>query len=121
MTPDTAPQVLVAWEETLGEVLDRTQRFPKSARFTFVARIDGLALDVLAALVSARYAPRHQRKEHLQRADLDLAVLRSLVRLAHSRRLLDTGGLESLSRRFDEVGRMIGGWRAWLGVVGEGA
>jgi len=39
-----------------------------------------------------------------------LVRLRTLVRLAHARRLLDHGGYEHVSRRLDEAGRMLGGW-----------
>ena len=43
------PALLVHWEKTLGDLLDRTAGFPKSVRFTFAARVDGLALDVMEA------------------------------------------------------------------------
>ena len=33
-------------ERTLGDLLDRTQKFPKHVRFTFSSRIDNMALDI---------------------------------------------------------------------------
>ena len=55
--PDV-PQLVVHWERSLGDLLDRTASFPKSVRFTFASRIDGLALDILEALVRARWVRR---------------------------------------------------------------
>jgi len=106
-----APALLVHWERAVGEILDRTGRFPKSARFSFAARIDGLALDVLERLVRARWARRDRKAPLLEAADADLAVMRTLLRLAFDRRLIDRGGLEQVSRQVDEAGRMLGGWR----------
>ena len=109
-TPD-APTLLVHWERTLGDLLDRTGQFPKAARFSFAARIDGLALDVMDALVRARWAPRGETAAHLRAADGDLAVLRVLLRLSYERRLLARAGFEQVVRNLDEAGRMLGGWR----------
>ena len=109
-----APVLLVHWERTIGDLLDRTGRFPRSARFSFAARIDGLALDVLERLVRARWAPRGDKGRLLAAADSDLAVLRTLLRLSFDRRFLDRGALEHVSRQLDEAGRMLGGWRRSL-------
>ena len=111
MPPD-APVVLVLWERALGELLDRTQRFPRAVRFTFSSRIDNLGLDLLDHLVQARWASHGQKTVHLREADLCLARLRVLLRLSHQRRLLDTRGYEHLARELDEVGRQLGGWLA---------
>ena len=108
------PQLLVHWERTVGDLLDRTSRFPKAARFTFAARIDGLALDILDCLVRARFATQSQQVSHLATADGHLAVLRALVRLSYERRYLARAGLEAVSRNLDEAGRMLGGWRRHL-------
>lgn len=109
-----APVLVVHWERVLGDLLDRTARFPKAVRFTFASRMDGLALDILDRLVRARFAPVAQRRELLAQADSHLAVLRALARLAFERKYLDRGGLEHVARGLDEAGRMLGGWRASL-------
>ena len=103
--------LVVAWEQTVGLILDRTSGFPKSARFTFASRIDGLALDILSSLVRARYAPRAEKSRFLAAADADLSVLRVLLRLCFERRLLAGAPFERLVRELDQAGRMLGGWR----------
>ena len=110
MSPDV-PVILVLWERVLGQLLDRTQRFPKSVRFTFSSRIDNLGLDLLEQLVQARWAPPAGKAAHLLEADLCLARLRVLLRLSHQRRYLDSRGYEHLARELDAVGRQLGSWR----------
>lgn len=103
--------LVVRWQQVVGDLLDRTARFPKVVRFTFAARIDNLALDILEELVEARYASGGAKQAALRRADGRLARLRVLVRLAHDWRYLDHRGYEHVSGGLDEAGRMLGGWR----------
>lgn len=110
-------QLLVLWERLTGEILDRTALFPRNARFTFAARIDGRALDVLSDLTLARYAARAEQAQLLRSADAHLAVLRTLLRLAADRSFLSLGALEALSRGLAEAGRMLGGWRSAVGAA----
>ncbi|HMV68922.1 MAG TPA: four helix bundle protein [Myxococcota bacterium] len=114
--PVDEPGLLVFWEGVLGDVLDCTGRFPKSARFSLASRIDERSLDVLECLAEARFAAVPRRREVLATADLHLAVLRVLLRVSYDRRLLDPKALERLSRDMDEAGRMLGGWRRALGA-----
>lgn len=108
MTDDL--QLFVHWEATLGDLLQRTLRFPKAVRFTFSGRIDNLALDILEQLVEARYTGGARKVAALRAADLSLAKLRVLLRLAHQQRYLDGRGYEHTARNLDEAGRMLGGW-----------
>jgi len=113
MTGDDLP-LLVHWERTLSDLLDRTQKFPRSVRFTFTTRIDNLALDVMERLVEARYANGSRKRALLREADSALTRLRILLRLCRERRYLDRGGFEHVVRDLDETGRMVGGWRKEL-------
>lgn len=115
MAPEV-PVLFTAWEQTAGEILDRTLKFPKSVRFTFSSRIDNLVLDVLEGIVQARYAPARTKREALRDIDLALAKLRVLLRLSFDRRYLDRRGFEHVIARVDEAGRMVGGWMAQQGV-----
>jgi hypothetical protein len=112
MSTPEVPVALLLWEDITGYILDRTAQFPKAVRFTFAARIDGIALDVLERLVEARFASGARKQQALEAADLLLARLRVLVRLSHARKYLSSGAYEHVSVQLDEVGRMVGGWRA---------
>ena len=118
MTSDPLP-LFVQWEQTAGEVLDRTLKFPKSVRFTFSSRIDNLTLDILEAIVEACYSSGDRKRSSLRLADLSLAKLRVLLRLSHDRRYLDRRGYEHVMRQIDEAGRMLGGWRKQQGDHGQ--
>lgn len=113
------PVLFTHWEQFVGELLDRTARFPKAVRFTFASRIDSFALDVLEAIVEARYARGAAKQDALRRADIGMAKLRTFVRLAHARQYLDHRGYEHLSRGVDEGGRMLGGWRKQVADAGR--
>ena len=104
------------WEGVLGDLLDRTDQFPRSVRFTFSTRIQNTALDVLEKIVEARYARGPRKITALEEIDLGLAKLRVLLRLAHERRHLSHRGYEHLARGVDEAGRMVGGWLAERGA-----
>jgi hypothetical protein len=108
------PALLVHWEHTLHDLLDRTCKFPKVVRFTFSTRIDNLALDIVEKLALARYARPGEQRALLAEADGALARLRVLVRLSFERRYLERGGFEHVVRNLDEAGRMLGGWRKAL-------
>ena len=108
------PQAFVHWEAVLPELMQRTAKFPKNARFTFAQRLENLGLDIIEDLVDARFCPRDERTAILQRIDRRLNRLRVLLRLANTQRLLDHRGYESLARSVDELGRMVGGWRKSL-------
>ena len=105
------PVAIVRWEQVLDDLLDRTQRFPKAVRFTFSTRLDNHGLDILEELVEARFASGRSLSGSLATVDRRLTRLRVLLRLAHKRHYLDTGGFEHVMRGVDEVGRMVGGWR----------
>lgn len=105
------PHLLLRWEPFVGDLLDRTAKFPKAIRFTFAQRIDNTALNVLEQLVRARFGTGRLRAAALAEADLQIAQLRVLLRLAHARQMLDHRSYEHVSRELDDCGRMLGGWR----------
>lgn len=98
------------WEETLDGLLDRTAKFPRSARFILSARIDNLALDIMERLIEARYT-RRGRADRLDGVNLSLEKLRVMLRLSHKRGYLSHKAYEHTTRRVNEAGRMVGGWR----------
>lgn len=108
MPPDP-PAVFAAWEQFVGWLLERTEKFPKRVAFTFRTRIDNLALDVYERLIEARY--QRERGTLLTRINLDLEKLRLLLRLAHEQRVLDPRAFSRACGELDTVGRMVGGWQ----------
>ena len=83
--------------------------FPRTHKFLLGDRIQGLAMDVLEALIEATYTRR--RDASLVRANLGVEKLRFLFRLANDLRCLDSRRYEHAARCLDETGRRIGAWR----------
>jgi hypothetical protein len=105
--------VLARMEEFTGWLLDRTAKWPKSARFTLTQRIENGALDVVEQLVAARYE-RAGRRKRLDEVNLRLERMRHLFRLARGAGVCPRSVFESSMRNLDEVGRMLHGWRQGL-------
>jgi hypothetical protein len=103
--------LLLHWERTVGELMDRTADFPRRVRASFAVRIESIGLDILEGLIAARWARRSETPALLAQADTKLQILGVLVRLAYSRQYLSRRGFEQLVRELDEAGRMLGGWR----------
>jgi hypothetical protein len=101
--------VLAKWEEFTGWLLQHTARWPKSARFSLVRRVDDHALDVTELLIVARWEPR-ERKRALREVNLRLERMRFLLRIARSRGIMPSSGFETAMRHVDETGRMLHGW-----------
>lgn len=84
------------------------ERFPQSQKFLLGDRTQACALDVLERLIEATY--QRERRKTLTKANLGLAKLRILCRLAHELRHLDYRRYEYAARQIDDVGRLVGGW-----------
>jgi hypothetical protein len=102
--------VLAKFEEFTGWLLDRTAKWPKSARFTLTQRVENHALDVVEELVVARYQPAG-RRARLEGVNLKLERMRHLLRLAHGSGACNRTVFEASMRALDQAGRMIHGWR----------
>ena len=96
------------WTRVLAWLLARTEKFPKSIRFTLSTRIDNLALDVLEGIVEARYS--RNKVARLSRINTDLEKLRVLLRICHDHGHLDHRAYEHASLQLWEAGKMVGGW-----------
>lgn len=102
------PVIFTRWVDFLAWLLSTTEKFPKKVRFTFVNRIDNLALDIVEDFIEARYSPN--KLPILYRINLRLEKLRILLRLCHQAHYLPNRGYEHAARELNEVGRMLGGW-----------
>jgi len=107
-------RVSVEWETVLHRILDATQNFPKVARFSFVHRIDNLALDITQTIVQAQYSEASQQSEHLRILNMYLAQLRLLLSVSCDRKYLSTGLLAELITAIEGIGFQV---HAWLKVA----
>jgi len=107
MIPD--PPLFILWYDFSKWLLNKTEKFPKKVRFSFSNRIDNLVLDIFEGIIEARYS--HTKKDVLRRIDLSMEKIRVLLRMCHDLQFLDHKGYEFASRKINEAGKMVGGWR----------
>jgi len=108
-SPRSAPPAAVdACHELLKWIIPRLDDMPRTRRFTLGAQIEQGLLELLKLLVRAAYT--RDKAPLLQRANLELEVLRHLWRLAHELQLIATRQYAYGAEAMDGVGRQIGAW-----------
>ena len=93
--------------------------FPKTERYVLAGDIRKTMYTMLEMAV--RLEKKNYKKKNLQDFDIEVDVLRNLLRLAKDLDLypkqkpcLDFHSWEVWIRKVDEIGRMIGGYMAWV-------
>lgn len=89
----------------------RVNTFPKAQRFVLGQQIEGSALNSLRLIVEANNARTPATTlTKLDALNVELEVLRSLLRVAYEVKFLKGNSLTYIVAQIDEVGRMRGGW-----------
>lgn len=84
------------------------RKFPKTERYTLAADIKTCMYQALRLAISA--ARKHHRKTVLHELDVEMEMLRALVRTAKDLTFLPFKQYEHWQRMNVEIGRMVGGW-----------
>ena len=90
-------------------LIQKVERFPRSYRFSLGDRLVARVLDVMEALVEAAYST--DKRALLEHANRGVNSLRFLLRLSVDLKLLGADPHEFASKKLEEIGRMVGGWR----------
>jgi hypothetical protein len=107
----TESEELVVITKTYDLILwtcNHVGRFPRNHRFGLGGRIESSLYQLLERLIAAKYT--RARKELLERANLDLEILRFQMRLAKDLQCLRTSSYGFAAKAIDEIGRLVGGW-----------
>ena len=88
--------------------------FPKTERFGIGRRIDNLFLEILELSFTASYLPPEPKIIFLSKAISRLDVLKFFLQTAWENKLIHTERFIELSKKVEEVGRMLGGWKRGL-------
>ena len=100
--------ILTKLHDLLLYVVPVLAKFPRDHKFTLGDRILARLLDVQECCVLAYYG--RDKEGPLTEANLQLEMVRHLVRLAHDLKLVSHHQYEVLADKMEEVGRMVGGW-----------
>jgi hypothetical protein len=107
--------IFVKTDQMLAWLMGCTEKFPKSHRFRMAKRIEdpGFAFQehILAAVTT-------NRTDRLAAADVQLALLKRRLRMAHEMKLIDLRQYEHVARLTTEVGRLLGAWTKSKGSKG---
>ena len=83
-------------------------RFPKTERHTLAAEMKACMYQSMRLAIAA--AKRHHRKTTLSELDVEMEMLKSLVRMSKDLSFLPFKQYELWQTMNVEIGRMIGGW-----------
>jgi hypothetical protein len=85
-------------------------QFPKTERFVLAAEIRQRMYNIYSLIITAN--KKYFKKTTLQDIDVELEVLRGLLRLAANKNLryLPMNRYENWSKLLNEIGKMLGGW-----------
>jgi len=106
----TTETIIMKSYDLLKHATPIINRLPKSQRFIFGDRLQNHLLDLLERLMEALYAPKHQKRELLQKVNLHLEKMRFLFRLGFDLHYFSNKQYADLIGKTDEIGRMTGGW-----------
>ena len=92
-------------------LFEKVNTFPKSQRFILGQQIENSALSCLRAIIEANNARSSEATlRKLDVLNVELEVLRSLLRVAYEVKFLKGTSLGFIVAEIDEVGKMRGGW-----------
>ena len=100
-------QTYKLWQEFLPH-------FPKTSRYTFGGKIDGLFLETLENIFIAGYLPIGQKMPWVIKASAKLDLLKFFLQIAWEIKSLDNKKFILFSEKLNEIGRMLGGWQKHL-------
>lgn len=101
-------KLLAKLEELDAYSHQAAMQFPKYERHVLCAEIRHSCNRLLRLTIQA--AKRYHKKTTLQDLDIEVEILRGLVRKAHRLRYINHKKYETWARQIDEIGRMLGGW-----------
>lgn len=95
--------------ELLKWFLPLLHKLPRSHRFSLGDRMESRLLDILEDLIKATY-DRRERASALAQANLNLDIVRHLLRLSMELGLVGSKRYEHGSRLLVGLGEQVGGW-----------
>jgi hypothetical protein len=83
---------------------------PKTERYTIYERCECLIISLLEYFFQAGFEKSTQKVSVLEKASVQLNLLRFFVRLMKDTKTFDAKKYVILQAMIDEIGRMLGGW-----------
>ena len=84
------------------------RQFPKSEKFALAGEVKLVMARMLHLIIQAN--KRYYKKTTLQDIDVEIATLRTYIRLSKDLGFLPFKKYENWAKILDEIGKMLGGW-----------
>ena len=89
----------------------RIAKFPKRAQYTVGSKIENTILEMIELSFLAKKKKNRSAEILLvERIDVQLGLLKLLLRVANQEKILNDTGYAELSELAIEIGKIIGGW-----------
>ena len=92
----------------IEETIPFLEQFPKTERFVLGAKIREQMYEILKGLITAQ--KKFHKRTTLEKVDVDLEVLRALIRIAYRLKYLSHKKYGHWAKMVEEIGKMLGGW-----------
>jgi hypothetical protein len=73
-------------------------------------KIDGLLVEAIDFIFTAAYLGQSQKLQYLTKAASKLDLIKFFLQITWEIKAIDNKQYTLLSKRLDEIGRMLGGW-----------
>jgi len=88
-----------------------TPHIPKGQRYTIGVRIENKLLDLLELSYVTYFTEKEKKLQKINDCVLMLDTLKFLTQIAWQSKLVANNCYADISAKFDEIGKMFGGWR----------
>ncbi len=108
MGQNTLPKAVQDCHNLIVWLIPLLDNFPRNRRFTLGERLESGMLEILECLVEAAYVKN--KRDQLKRANMRLAVIRHLWRIAYELQTIPAKRYEHGARLLEDLGKQVGGW-----------
>jgi len=102
--------IIIKMYDILLYAMPIINKFPRDYKFVLGDRIQQTLISTFEALLEAYYSVRSEKKSILSKVNVSLEKLRYLARLCYDLKLISNDRYQYLVERYNEVGKMVGGW-----------
>jgi hypothetical protein len=101
----------------LGVIDQYVIKLPRDRKFTIGNRLLDRGTTILESVTEASYGPREQKAALLRKVNIQLEVLRQLLRFLFEMNVHNLHKHEYFIREIDGLGAVVGGWIKSLGAT----
>lgn len=88
-----------------------TEKYPKVEKQSLVATIKNTTYSGIKNIIEAyKYFDKKDKLNSLNKLDMDLKMLKVLIRVSHKKKYINHKNYEAWSKKINNIGNLLGGW-----------